>query len=194
MKKLAKILAIVTLSVFISTVFALAGDWNPWKYFHGKYSMSSSGSCVHSSKNYELDTDRGWWTAPLDSEVYVGPTVTTGTWIFNKDKSGEFTNILYAATTTPPEGMQPAVPPAPSKTGGGLRIFDVIAMPFTYDITPSGEITVYDRAFVYKGSVSLDWGHMSLVNVNDPPLIRDLPKPFGFTICTETRTLIRLYK
>ena len=129
---------------------------------------------------------------PLDSEVYVGPTVSSGTWVFNKDMSGEYTNILYAATTTPPEGMQPPVPPAPSQTGGGIRIFDVTNVPFTYEITPSGEITVYDGDFVYMGSISLNWSHMTLLNVNDPPLIRSLPKPFGYTICTEARTLIRV--
>ena len=198
MKKLSVFVTIAAISMFMSVAVATDSRYsggqvyNPFKYFHGKFAMISSGSCVHSSKNYELDPDRGWWTAPLDSEVYVGPTVSSGIWVFNKDKSGEYTNIMYAATTTPPAGMQPTVPPAPSLTGGGIRIFDKTKIPFTYIITPSGEITVYDREFVYKGSISLDWSHMTLLNENDPPLILPFSNPFGYTICTEARTLIRI--
>jgi hypothetical protein len=180
MKKLGLIVIVAALSTFMSAAVASDsghGWWwfsNPFQYFHGTYEMIASGSCIHSEKGY--DTNH----SPIpDGKVYAGTTVANGTWIFKIGGEGtySFTNyatILPSADATPPLG---------------IRVLTRNDLPFTYEITPFGDITVHAGGIDLIGSISIDRNTMTLLSANNVQLF---DPPLWYTICNTARTLIKV--
>jgi hypothetical protein len=184
MKKLAVLLMIPALAMFMVPAMASA-NWYYWWGIQGTWEMSASGSCLHSSEPYFQNEKRNnWWTAPDTSEVYAGVTVSNGTWIF-KNGEGTFSQRIYA-TILP----------------GGAKVFNEILVPlevrvleqkdvpFTYTITPSGDITVKVGIMELVGRISIDNGTMTLLSANT---VQPLGGIFGYTICNTARTLIKVH-
>jgi len=177
MKRLTVFLMIPSL-VLMSAAMASADGDHHWGGIHGVYAMSASGSCLHSSLEYFKNPLNGRWTAPVGSQVYAGTTVSSGTWIFEKG-GGTFSQTIYA-TILP--GGDVSIPVE-------VRVLAQRDVPFTYAITPSGDITVTVGGIELAGSVSIDKKTMTLLSANN---VQNLPAPFWFTICNTARTLIRV--
>lgn len=196
MKKFAVLMLIPALAIFMVPVIALADD-DAWNGFHGKYQMSASGSCLHSSLEYFKNQSRNnWWTAPPDSKVYVGVTVANGTWTFESTGTGRYSQTIYA--TILPGGADTM----PVQTPGGVAdvavplevrvLASAKPVEFTYEITPSGDITVTETVSGIKlyGSISIDKKAMTLLSANN---VQDFGRNlFGWTICNFARTLIKV--
>jgi len=197
MKKLSLIVIITTLTMFMSA--AVASDFhngwqwdnNPFRYFYGTFDMTASGSCIHSQHGYtENEVDYGWYKA-IEAKpgiVYAGTTVMTGTWTFEPNGKGTYSDTIYATVT----------PPVSGNVVGGVRIFEDSDVPFTYKITALGYITIKeDNApfLEYTGTVSPDRNTIILIDtpkVKPPPGVDPLPAPFWKIICNASRTLIRV--
>jgi hypothetical protein len=161
--------------------------------------MVATGSCLHSSLAYFQNADRNnWWTAPVDSKVYAGVTVSNGTWTFESTGKGMYSQTIYA--TILPGGADSI----PVQTPGGVIDVDVPVpvevrvlasqkpVDFTYVITPSGDITVTETGSGIKlyGSISIDKKTMTLLSANN---VQDFGRNlFGYTICNFARTLIKV--
>lgn len=200
MKKLAVLVMVPALAMFMVPVIASAGD-DGWENFHGTYRMSASGSCLHSSLEYFQNAQRNnWWTAPVDSKVYAGVTVANGTWTFERTGEstgkGRYTQTIYA--TILPGGADSM----PVQTPGGVQDvpvpLEVRVLPsakpveFTYEVTPSRDITVTETVSGIKlyGSISIDKKAMTLLSANNKQDFgRNL---FGWTICNFARTLVKV--
>lgn len=198
MKKLAMLLIIPALVVF--TVPALASaNWYYWWGIQGTWEMSASGSCLHSSEPYFQNENRNkWWTAPPDSKVYAGVTVANGTWTFEGHGKGTYTQTIYA--TILPGGTDTMPVWFPDE-----QVFKDVKVPlevrvlasskpveFSYEITPSGDITVTETGTGIKlyGRISIDNGTMTLLSANN---VQDFGRNlFGYTICNFARTLIKV--
>jgi hypothetical protein len=181
MKKLAMVVIIAVMSTFMSAAVAsdFGQNWwwisNPFKYFHGTYEMIASGSCIHSEKGYDANH------SPISGgKVYVGTTVANGTWIFKNGGTGtySFTNYATIIPTTD------ATPPL------GIRVATFTDVPFTYEITPFGDITVHAGGIDLVGSISIDHNTMTLLSANNIQNFVD--PPYWFTICNTARTLIKV--
>ena len=179
MKRILAIVAVAAFSTLLSTAVASdsgQGWWwvsKPFKYFQGTYEMIASGSCIHSENGYD---DKH---SPLPGKVYAGTTVANGTWIFNRGGKGtySFTNyatILPSADATPPLG---------------IRVLIRNNLPFTYEITPFGDITVHAGGIDLVGSISIDRNTMTLLSANQ---VQKFDSPLWFTICNTARTLIKV--
>jgi hypothetical protein len=196
MKRLSVIVIIATLSMFMST--AVASDFyngwqwdnNPFRYFHGTFEMTASGSCIHSEFGFK-EVDHGWYKA-IEAEpgtVYAGTTVMTGTWTFELNGKGTYSDTIYA-TVTPPVSGVPVV--------GGVRIFEDSDVPFTYKITGDGYITITEVKppyLEYTGTVSSNRNTIILIDtpkVKPPAPAGPLPYPFWKILCNASRTLIRV--
>ena len=182
MKKITLVLTIIVLSVFISAAVALAKGW---KHFQGTYAMSASGSCIHSQNGYV-------WDSSIDAQggvVYAGTTVSNGTWVFNKDGTGTYSDIMYA-TVTPPVQQ----PELPCTIPGGIRIFSS-SHTFTYEIDNFGNITIDsdegEGDTEFEGSISKD--KKAIILLDNPWEKGPFPCPWYTIICTATRTLIRVH-
>ena len=179
MKKYALVLTVAAL--FLIPAITSAAD-NGWKNFAGVYEMTASGSCIHSENGYDVDSKTGWYAAKAGT-VYAGTTVWLGTWAFEHDGTGTYSDTFYATVTPPPSGS----------VAGGLRIFQDNNVPFTYNITPFGDITIKEvnKPFVeYTGSVSPNKKHMVLVDT--PKIKGPAPAPFWYIVCNASRTLIKV--
>jgi len=195
MKKLAVLMMIPALAMFMAVAMASA-EHNHRIAIQGTYEMVSSGSCLHSSEMYLRNPTNGRWTAPNDSKVYAGVTVSNGIWIFNHNGSGEYSQTIYA--TILPGGADSM----PVTVGGVTTDVPVplevrvlasqTPVDFTYEITPSGNITVTETVSGIKlyGSISIDKKAMTLLSANN---VQDFGRNlFGYTICNFARTLIKV--
>jgi hypothetical protein len=177
MKKLAVFLMIPALAMFMVPALASA-NWYYWWGIQGTWEMSASGSCLHSSLGYEKNSNDRWTPLP-NSIVYAGATVTNGTWIF-KNGGGTYSYTTYA-TILP--GGHASIPVE-------VRVLAKEDVPFTYEITPSGDITVTTGGIKLIGSISKDMNTMTLLSANN---VQDfVVAPFWFTICNTARTLIKV--
>ena len=194
MKKLALIGVIAILSMVMLAVTASAGG-NGWKNFHGTYEMSASGSCIHSENGYTQNA--GGWYLPNAGVVYAGTTVSNGTWVFNRNKTGTYSYVMYA-TVTPPVQDPPCLIP------GGIRIFNSIhedkdknevnEYTFTYNITNFGDITITtEEGDTLEGSISNDKKTIILFDALREKGPGAAVCPWWTIICTATRTLIKVH-
>ena len=204
MKKLAVLLMIPALAMFMVPAMASA-NWFYWWGIQGTWEMSASGSCIHSSKEYELNAEvfpptgtlKNWLTAPPGSDVYVGVTVSNGTWNFKANGEGTYSQRTYAT-----------ILPGGASTMNGLavplevRVLPPLSVPtpppvnFTYEITPSGEITVTEvdkdgnpTGIKHIGRISKDMSTVTLLSANS---VQKFGLNFQYTICNTARTLIKV--
>ena len=179
MKRILAIVAVAAFSTLLSTAVASdsgQGWWwasKPFKYFQGTYEMIASGSCIHSENGYD---DKH---SPLPGKVYAGTTVATGTWIFNRGGKGTYSFTNYAT-----------ILPSADATGKlGIRKFTFTDLPFTYEITPFGDITVHAGGIDLIGSISIYRNTITLLSADN---IQLFDPPLWHTICNTARTLIRV--
>ncbi len=191
MKKLAVFMIIPALAMFMVPALASA-NWYYWWGIQGTWEMSASGSCLHSSLEYFQNAQRNnWWTAPVDSKVYAGVTVANGTWTFESTGwntgKGTYSQRIYA--TILPGGN--ASIPVEVRVFPPLSVEQPTLVEFTYEITPSRDITVTETGSGIKlyGSISIDKKSMTLLSANN---VQNFPAPFWFTICNTARTLIKV--
>jgi hypothetical protein len=185
MKKLALIVIIVALSMAPAVTLA---DSNGWKRFHGTYEMVASGSCSHSGSGWTgfNGQDNLLATPPLKLKLpitwhYVGTTVTYGTWIFNKDGTGEYTITNYA--TILPGGNY-------NNTDAYLKTQNPPTTQFTFVVNPFGDIEVTAAGIKITGNISIDKKMMVLSNGNQ---VQDFTGiGLGWTVCNSARTLIKV--
>jgi hypothetical protein len=184
MKKIAFIMIIAALWM-IPIIASADDDWND---FQGTYRMVASGSCIHSQNGYYDPDSRGWIIAK-PGVVYAGTTVLDGVWVFNDNGTGTYSQTLHATVTPPPRVPPPAHGP-PVEVAGGIRVFKANDAEFTYTID-EGVITVIDAGGLeLKGSISIDWLHMTLVSADN---VQNFGvAPFWYTICNTARTLIKI--
>jgi hypothetical protein len=192
MKKLALIVIIAALSTLMSAAVASDSghnwwDYNPYKYFHGTYEMIASGSCSHSEAGWKGENGKFNLEAtpplyPVDpAQLYVGTTVTYGTWTFNKDGTGEYTIRNYA--TILPGGSYPKDQPF-------LKTQDPPTTKFTFVVNSFGDITVDAAGIQIIGSISIDKNTMTLSNGNQ---VQDFTAyKLGWAVCNSARTLIKV--
>ena len=183
MKKIFILVVLTTLTTFMAASMVSAEDnqwkyFNPWKYFHGTYEMIASGSCLHSEKGYTTNA-QGFYT-PNSGIVYVGTTVASGTWIFKY--GGTKMSSVYKLRHNP----------------AGRRCFHTclgactrtaMTSPFTFVITPFGDITVTAGGINLIGSISIDKKTMTLLSANQ---VQVFGPPLWSTICNTARTLIKV--
>jgi hypothetical protein len=179
----------IVLALCIAPSVALSGG-KGWRHFHGTYEMTASGSCIHSEKGFE-EVDHVWYKAIeaiQPGTVYAGTTVFTGTWTFEQNGTGIYSDKIYATVT----------PPADGSVAGGVRIFEDSEVPFTYKITSFGDIVITEvnPPFIeYTGTVSPDRKTIILI---DTPKVKPIPPappldaPFWYILCNASRTLIRV--
>jgi hypothetical protein len=181
--KMKKILAIMAFAAFFAllSTAVMAGSapgwwWVsiPFKNFQGTYEMIASGSCIHSENGYDINH------SPLPGKVYAGTTVANGTWIFNRGGKGTYSFTNYATIFPTAD----ATPPL------GIRVLSLNDLPFTYEITPFGDITVHAGGIALIGSISIDRNTMTLLSANQ---IQEFGAPLWYTICNTARTLIRVW-
>ena len=188
MKKLV-IFVLISALLTLTAAMALAhDDDNNFKKFRGTYKMIASGSCIHS--------EEGWVDANGDensdakvppfypinpSKVYVGNTVTSGTWIFNKGGTGTYTITNYA-TILPGSGFYPTTDPF-------LKTQKPPAQNFDFTVSPSGDITVKTGGIELVGIISIDKKVMTLINGNQ---VQYFGTGLWWTVCNSARTLIKV--
>jgi len=186
MKKLALIVTVAAFSMVMLAANASAGG-NGWKKFHGTYEMIASGSCSHSEAGWLGGNGKENLEAtpplkPVDpKQLYVGTTVTYGTWTFNKDKTGEYTIRNYA--TILPGGSYPTDQPF-------LKTQDPPTTKFTFEVNPFGDITVTAGGIEIIGSISIDKKTMTLSSGNQVQDFR--AAGLGWAVCNSARTLIKV--
>lgn len=182
------IATMIIMALCIAPTAALADDYG-WKRFHGTYAMTASGSCIHSQNGY-TEVDYGWYKAieANAGTVYAGTTVWTGTWTFEQNGKGIYSDKFYATVT----------PPASGSVVGGVRIFEDSEVPFTYEMTAFGQITITeDNApyLEYTGTISPDRKNIILI---DTPKVKPVnpptppPAPWWYILCNASRTLIKV--
>jgi len=187
MKRLALIVIIAALCIL--PVTASAGD-NGWKNFQGTYEMIASGNCIHSLNGFNETTLKA-----NPGVVYAGTTAWIGTWKFNKDGTGTYSDKFYATVTPPP--LAETVAAGVSPVIGGIRTFEDNDVPFTFTVNAFGDITINEIPTTsngypveYTGSISTDKKQMHLI---DTPRIKG---PFGYPfwslICSTARTLMKV--
>ena len=71
----------------------------------------------------------------------------------------------------------------------GIRVPTFNDLPFTYEITPFGDITVHAGGIDLIGSISIDRNTMTLLSADN---IQLFDAPLWYTICNTARTLIRV--
>ena len=210
MKKLAVLLIIPALAMFMVPALASA-NWYYWWGIQGTWEMSASGSCLHSSEPYSSSA-AGGWIAPGTSNVYAGVTVANGTWTFESTGwltgKGTYSQRIYAtilpggATTMPGKdtGGNPITLTVPLE----VRVIPSLvlypqppAVAFTYEITPSGEITITEPnvgpdkvTLTHSGSIATDRKTITLLTANQP--VNYGTNLFANTICNFSRTLIKV--
>ena len=177
MKKITFILIIIALSIFMSAAVVSAGG-HGWKRFHGVYEMISNGTCLHSSLGYTDSIPPFIPIAGTGSVVYVGTTMAQGTWTFERNGEGTFSFINYV--TILPGG---SIGPLATQNEG----FDI---PFSFEVTKYGEITVYYGGIELTGRISMDRKTMTLGSANQIQDFTDYG--LGYAICNTGRFLVRV--
>ena len=188
MKKLAVFLMIPAL-VLLTAAMASA-NWYYWWGIQGTWEMSASGSCLHSSENYVAGTN-GRWTAPSTASVYAGVTVSNGTWTFKAHGEGTYLQRIYATILPGGADFMNGIPvPLEVRVLPPLSVAPT-PVAFTYQITPSGDITVTETLSGIKliGTISKDMNTMTLLSANNVQLFGG---NFLYTICNTARTLIKV--
>lgn len=135
MKKLAVIVIIAALSMFMLDSVALAGDRES-KGFHGVYAMTGSGSCLFSFKVFipGFPAPPPDPLVPPDPNPWVALVVQEGIWTFERNGLGTFRGKQF--------GMAPPPYPTPSTVGGPNATPVDLKFDFDYDVTHDGKITV----------------------------------------------------
>jgi hypothetical protein len=192
MKKLAVLMTIPALAMFMVPALASA-NWYYWWGIQGTWEMSASGSCLHSSEPYYQNPDRNnWWTAPPGSEVYAGVTVSNGTWTFKAHGAGTYSQRIYATILPGGADSMNGIPvPLEVRVLPPLSVAQPTPVEFTYEITPSGDITVTETVSGIKlfGHISKDMNTMTLLSANN---VQKFGANFQYTICNTARTLIKV--
>ena len=124
--------------------------------------------------------------------VYAGVTVANGTWIFKANGEGTYSQRIYA--TILPGGaasMNGVAVPLEVRVIPPLSVAEPTPVEFTYEITPSGDITVTETVSGIKhyGNISKDMNSMTLLTANNVQLFGS---NFLYTICNTARTLIKV--
>lgn len=192
MKKLAVFVMIPALAMFMVPALASA-NWYYWWGVQGTWEMSASGSCLHSSEPYYQNPARNnWWTAPDGSEVYAGVTVSNGTWVFKAHGAGTYSQRIYA-TILPggADSMKGVAVPLEVRVFPPLSVAEPAPVEFTYEITPSGDITVTEtvNGIKHYGNISKNMNSMTLLSANN---VQKFGGNFQYTICNTARTLIKV--
>jgi hypothetical protein len=189
MKKLALIFIV---SVLCISPFTASAGSNGWKNFQGTYEMIASGSCIHSvagwedsndPPNYDLDVVTPPFSPKDPTQVYAATTVTSGTWTFNKDGTGNYTLTNYA-TILPGSAIHD--PELLEQHPSGA---------FTFTVSPFGDITVTtgNQTFGFvelQGSISNDKKTMTLISANQVQNFNAIG--LYWTVCNTARTLIKV--
>jgi hypothetical protein len=193
MKKFAIFVLISTLLTFTAAIALAHDDDNGFKHFSGTYTMSASGSCIHSQNEYGPETVvwPGYSFINGGGIVYAGSTVSKGTYVFKKDGTGTYSYTMYATVTPPVQQPTCSIP-------GGIRIFSADDLTFTYEITPFGNITVKaidenGEEDTLSGSISADKKTMTLFDALREKGPGSSVCPWYNIICTATRTLIKVH-
>jgi hypothetical protein len=200
MKKLAVLMMIPALAMFMVPAMASA-NWYYWWGIQGTWEMSASGSCLHSSMPYVPNLSpisptnpapKNWWTAPAESNVYAGVTVANGTWTFKADGKGTYSQRIYATILPGGADSMNGIPvPLEVRVIPPLSVAEPTPVEFTYEIAPSGDITVTETLSGIKhyGNISRDMNSMTLLTANNVQLFGG---NFLYTICNTARTLIKV--
>lgn len=218
MKKLAVFLMLPVFAIMWMVPTLASANWYYWWRIQGTWKMSASGSCIHSSMPYVLNTSpisqtnpdpKNWWTAQDGSKVYAGVTVANGTWTFESTGwltgTGTYSQRIYAtilpggASTMPvqfPDGsLQDVRVPLEVRVIPPLSV-EPTPVAFTYEITPSGDITITETLpsggvrITHRGSISADRKTMTLLTANQPANFGT--NLFANTICNFSRTLVKV--
>jgi hypothetical protein len=177
MKRLAVLVMMMAIAAFVPAAMASADDHDGWG-IHGEYAMIAAGACLHSTLGFNADL-----TPVTGSVVWGAPVMTEGTWTFEHHGAGVATLTNHIITLPP--GNPAGTPP----TLVGVHQTVSTAVPFTYQITPYGEITVQLGGLPINmaGMVSMDRKTLTLGSANQIQ-----PASGAYAICNVDRVLIRV--
>ena len=181
-KKLAVIVMMIAVTTFMVAAMVSADDHNGWA-IHGEYAVIGTGSCLHSTLGFQnLIPPPGSpvWTPITGSVVWGAPIMWQGIWTFERD--GTAVASLTNNIITLPPGDPLGNPPTPP----GTRPVQ-FSFPFTYQVTPDGEITVAFGQMTLIGMVSMDHKTLTLGSANQVQQV-----PGSQAICNVGCVLIRL--
>ncbi len=170
MKRLVGMMSGVALVIWMAASLASAQGWGA---LAGTYSMTATGSCLHSTLGFTSEKK------PITGSVVWGATVMPlGLWTFESDGTGSVTGTNYILD----------FPPGSALFGGPIARQSAIAFPFHYDVS-EGVITVYPPAPPnLHGLIATDHKTLTLSNAGEVQSVGAL----GYAICDITRTLIRV--
>jgi hypothetical protein len=180
-KKLAVAVMTTVTVALMMTAMAWAADHDGWGIhgwgIQGEYAMIATGSCLHSTLGFD-----GNLRPNPGSVVWGAPVMAQGLWTFEGDGTGFVLNLTNDVLTLPP-GNPPTTPIGASQTVSPR-------VPFKYDVTPDGEITVRlgPLPILMAGMISLDHKTLTLGSANQV-------QPVGgtsYAICNVGRVLIKL--
>ena len=171
MKKLAIVVMMIAIATFMAAAMASADDHDGWG-IHGEYAMIAAGSCLHSTGGFNADL-----TPVTGSVVWGAPVMTEGIWTFEHNGTGVATLTNHIITLPPGD---------PTGTPVGVSQTVSTAVPFKYQVTPDGEITVQLGPLPVNmaGMVSMDHKTLTLGSANQ---IQG-----GSAICNVDRVLIQV--
>jgi len=181
-KKLAVVVMMIAVTTFTTAAMAAAADHDEWA-IHGEYAVVATGSCLHSTLGFEnLIPPPGSpvWTPKPGSVVWGAPIMWQGIWTF--ERNGTAVASLTNNIITLPPGDPLGNPPTPP----GARPVHFL-FPFTYQVTPDGEITVAFGQMTLIGMVSMDHKTLTLGSANQVQQI-----PGSKAICNVGCVLIRV--
>ena len=187
MKKLAFLVMILAIATLMGAKIAWTDDQPFGGVIQGTYAMIATGSCLHSTLGFNgprtLPTGDPIWNPKPGSVVWAASTMAQATWRFERDWTGLVSDTNYIIDFPPGNPNPPFLGPAARQ--------NVIYLPFTYDVTPHGEITVtFNNPAVppLHGNISIDHKTLTIENEN-------VIQPFGASpssvICNTGRVLIR---
>ena len=173
MKKLAAVVMMIAVTTFMGATVS-ADDHNGWA-IDGEYAVIGTGTCLHSTLGFNADL-----TPITGSVVWGAPIMWQGIWTF--ERNGTAVASLTNNIITLPPGDPLGNPPTPP----GARPVH-FSFPFTYQVTPDGEITVPFGQMTLIGMVSMDHKTLTLGSANQVQQI-----PGSKAICNVGCVLIRL--
>jgi len=188
MKKLAVVVMMIAIALFMAAPMASANDHDGWG-IHGEYAVIATGSCLHSTKGFQsiiLPNGTPAWTPNTGSTVWSAPVMAGGVYTFASDGTGT-SLVTNNIMTLPPGDPLLANPPYV-----GSRQVPVPST-FIYQVAPDGVITVTQQTLLgpltFIGMISTDHKTLTLANTNQPQPYIALPSA---AICNVGRVLIRV--
>ena len=192
MKKIAFVMIIAAISMFMSPVIASA-DGNHWwlgKRLNGDYAMTASGGCFHSSTGFSQTSPDSGLYIPNSAAVTWGATIAaTAFWTFESDGTGTVWSGENYVIDFPPGNTMPVL--FPTAAPASVNRMNPFSFAFTYTVTPYGDITVTPTPNpfglpILEGTISQDKRTITLVSMNK---LGGSPK--GPAVCSVTRVLIK---